>query len=247
MKTANLVEVFSSIQGEGPLVGQRQIFVRFAHCHRNCSFCDTPTAAGENFVVERVAGSGKFDEIPNGISVDDLVKLIEEINYPTGVNKAISITGGEPLLHVEFLKDFIPAVKKLGLEVYLETAGDLPGALGLIVDQVDMVALDIKLESATDEPTLWDEHEDFINVCQGAQTNYFVKIVVSADTTVEELHDASLLPEVGVPVILQPMSKTEGNERVPSAKQLLEFQQFMSQYLSDVRVIPQCHKFMGQL
>ena len=214
METANLVELFSSIQGEGPLVGQRQIFVRFAHCHRNCSFCDTPNSANETFLVERVSGTGEFEEIPNQISVEDLVKLISEINHPTGVNKAVSITGGEPLLHINFLKDFVPAVKKLGLEVYLETAGDLPGALGLIVADVDMVALDIKLESATDEPTLWDEHEDSICICINSQTNYFVKIVVSADTTFEELHDASLLPEVGVPVILQPMSKTEGNSRV---------------------------------
>lgn len=244
---ANLVEIFSSVQGEGSLVGQRQIFVRFAHCHRNCAFCDTPNEPSENFTIERIAGSGEFESLPNPISVEALVKLIGEINHPAGVNKAISITGGEPLLHVDFLKDFIPAVKKLGLEIYLETSGDLPGALGLIVADVDMVALDIKLESATSEPTLWDEHEDSINICSSSGTNYFVKIVTSADTTLEELHDASLLPEVGVPVILQPMTATLGNERVPSAKQMLDFQQFLSQYLSDVRIIPQCHKFMGQL
>ncbi|MFC1467721.1 7-carboxy-7-deazaguanine synthase QueE [Verrucomicrobiota bacterium] len=244
---ASLVEIFSSVQGEGPLVGQRQIFVRFAHCHRNCAFCDTPTEPAEQFTIERIPGSGEFESLPNPVSVEALVKLIGEINHPAGVNKAISITGGEPLLHVEFLKEFLPEVKKLGLDVYLETSGDLPGALGLVVADVDVVALDIKLESATGEPTLWDEHEDSINICNGAQTNYFVKIVTSADTTLEELHDASLLPEVSVPVILQPMSKTPGNERIPTAKQMLDFQQFLSQYLSDVRVIPQCHKFMGQL
>lgn len=244
---ANLVEIFSSVQGEGPLVGQRQIFVRFAHCHRNCSFCDTPTTAGETFSLERIAGTGEFELLPNPISVESLLGLIRDINHPVGMNKAISITGGEPLLHMDFLAKFLPEVKKLGLEVYLETAGDLPGALGLIVLDVDMVSLDIKLESATGEPTLWDEHEECINICSKANTNYFVKIVISADTTTQELHDASLLPEVGVPVILQPMSATAGNDRVPTAKQMLDHQQFLSQYLPDVRVIPQCHKFMGQL
>jgi organic radical activating enzyme len=243
----NLVEIFSSVQGEGPLVGQRQIFIRFAHCHRNCSFCDTPTEPAETFRVERIPGSGEFDLMPNPVTVESLLELVKELNQLPGVNKAVSLTGGEPLLHVDFLTKFLPELKKLGLEVYLETAGDLPGALGLIVLDVDMVAMDIKLESATGEPTLWDEHEDTISICTNAGTNYFVKIVVSADTTEQELHDASLLPDVAVPVILQPMTKTEGNERIPTPQQMLEFQRFLSQYLSDVRVIPQCHRFMNQL
>ncbi|MEM4195978.1 MAG: 7-carboxy-7-deazaguanine synthase QueE, partial [Methanothermobacter sp.] len=39
---APIMEVFSSIQGEGLLLGKRQIFIRFAGCNLNCSYCDTP-------------------------------------------------------------------------------------------------------------------------------------------------------------------------------------------------------------
>ena len=39
---APIIEVFSSIQGEGLLIGRRQIFVRFAGCNLNCNYCDTP-------------------------------------------------------------------------------------------------------------------------------------------------------------------------------------------------------------
>ncbi|MDX9694125.1 MAG: 7-carboxy-7-deazaguanine synthase QueE, partial [Methanothermobacter sp.] len=39
---APIMEVFSSIQGEGLLVGCRQIFIRFAGCNLNCKYCDTP-------------------------------------------------------------------------------------------------------------------------------------------------------------------------------------------------------------
>jgi len=39
-----IFEIFSSFQGEGTLVGRRQIFIRFAGCPLRCSYCDTPEA-----------------------------------------------------------------------------------------------------------------------------------------------------------------------------------------------------------
>ena len=37
-----LVEMFSSVQGEGPELGARTLFVRFAECDLRCAWCDTP-------------------------------------------------------------------------------------------------------------------------------------------------------------------------------------------------------------
>ncbi|MCL5059022.1 MAG: 7-carboxy-7-deazaguanine synthase QueE, partial [Actinobacteria bacterium] len=34
-------EIFSSVQGEGPYVGTRQIFIRFDGCNLSCRYCDT--------------------------------------------------------------------------------------------------------------------------------------------------------------------------------------------------------------
>jgi len=39
--TAPITEIFSSFQGEGPHIGERQVFVRFSHCHLHCAYCDT--------------------------------------------------------------------------------------------------------------------------------------------------------------------------------------------------------------
>ena len=42
MVVANLVEIFSSVQGEGPHVGASTLFVRFGECDLRCRWCDSP-------------------------------------------------------------------------------------------------------------------------------------------------------------------------------------------------------------
>jgi organic radical activating enzyme len=38
---ANLVELFSSVQGEGPHLGTSTLFVRFGVCDLRCAWCDS--------------------------------------------------------------------------------------------------------------------------------------------------------------------------------------------------------------
>ena len=123
---APIIEIFSSFQGEGLLIGQRQIFVRFAGCNLNCAYCDTK----------------------NSISKDDGILMtpsevtgkIESILTPDC--QTISFTGGEPSLY----PDFINEVSHLtNLDIMLETNGNLPDNIDLI-DNLDMVSLDIKLK-----------------------------------------------------------------------------------------------------
>lgn len=41
MTTFPVVELFTSINGEGVLAGQLAVFVRFRGCNLTCSYCDT--------------------------------------------------------------------------------------------------------------------------------------------------------------------------------------------------------------
>ena len=94
MMKAPIIEIFSSFQGEGLLVGQRQIFVRFAGCNLNCNYCDTNDSKSEQ--------SGKL------MTPEEVINEINKILTPDC--KTISFTGGEPSLYPEFIsqvsKDF---------------------------------------------------------------------------------------------------------------------------------------------
>ena len=107
-----LSELFSSIQGEGPMVGERHLFMRFCGCHRDCVYCDTNTQRTETVMVERVAGSGEVESVPNPLSVDDLLEWVRVLDVGR-VNDRISVTGGAPLLQAKFFEAKVHFLKKV--------------------------------------------------------------------------------------------------------------------------------------
>ncbi|HBS57735.1 MAG TPA: 7-carboxy-7-deazaguanine synthase QueE, partial [Firmicutes bacterium] len=50
-----------------------------------------------------------------------------------------------------------------------------------------------------------------------------------------------------IPLILQPVTPSNPREKGPDPAWMLRLQAQLLRYLTDVRVIPQTHKFMGQL
>lgn len=122
---APIIEIFSSFQGEGLFIGQRQIFVRFAGCNLNCSYCDTGDSKSEK--------SGKL------MTVDEVVDSINDILTPDC--HVVSFTGGEPSLYPDFINE---VSKQIDLDILLETNGTLPNNIAMI-EKLDIVSLDIKL------------------------------------------------------------------------------------------------------
>jgi 7-carboxy-7-deazaguanine synthase len=250
--TAFVNEIFSSAQGEGVHIGRRQLFVRFCGCHRKCVYCDTPCERTDTVRIETVPGSGNFKQVPNPLDCDALIKLLKMLYGVVCVHDDLFLTGGEPLLHAEFLTAFLPQAKaEFGLPVHLETSGDLVDAFEQIADRIDHVLMDIKLPSVTGQPQTWMKHQRFMEAIHARRISTTIKLVVSADTAEEDLAEAIELmtaTQTEADVVLQPMTAASKTDRVPTAQQVLHWQAEMACSLKrTVRIIPQSHKLMGLL
>lgn len=243
---ADLIEVFSSLQGEGMLVGCRQIFLRFAGCNLDCAYCDTPFEPEEVCRVEIRPGSGNFDLWTNPVSLQRLLPLLEQWHAACpGAHHSISLTGGEPLLQGEVLQQWAPALKSI-YPLFLETNGTLPEALEPLLAHLDWISMDIKLASVTGVPTPWERHATFLALA--TRVNCQVKVVVGEATTTDEIADvARMLRDCApaVPLILQPVTLPDATMLSPT--RLLEFQECAARIHPLVRVIPQTHRFLQLL
>jgi organic radical activating enzyme len=241
-----LLEVFSSIQGEGLLVGCRQVFVRMALCNLTCRYCDTPFAPEASCRIEDAPGSGIFRDVGNPVSLEVLTTILAGwVHRGPGLHHSISLTGGEPLLQSEVLETWLPSLSRI-LPIHLETNGTLPEALVPLLPHLGWISMDIKLASQTGQETPWASHERFLEAAAGVPC--FVKVVVGEETTVAEIErSARIVQRVAptVPLILQPVT-VHGTLGI-AAVTLLELQARAARIHPQVRVIPQTHRFIGLL
>jgi organic radical activating enzyme len=254
----NLVEIFSSVQGEGPYVGASTLFVRFGVCDLRCRWCDSPHTwhAAARCRLEERRGTARFRETPNPVSLADALAALEPLEVAT--HRFVSLTGGEPLLQPEAVAALAGSLRDRGPRVYLETHGLATAALDAVAGVVDVVSMDWKLTSdvrrEADPPRgavrdFHAEHQAFLARAKQS-CEVFVKVVVTPatlDSELEALAQGVASVDPRVPVIVQPVTPRGGVKERPSAARLLEIAARLERVLRDVRLIPQTHPLYGAL
>lgn len=97
-----VVELFSSVQGEGAFMGMPVTFLRLAGCNLRCVWCDTK----ESWKTE-------------GITKMTVAEIVDKID-----KNILVVTGGEPCLHD--LTELIEVCHERNILVNIETNGTLP-------------------------------------------------------------------------------------------------------------------------
>lgn len=118
-----VLEIFSSIQGEGHYQGTAATFIRLGGCNLRCSWCDT---ASSQTLAEAV-----------WLETEEIVARV-----PRQIPRVI-LTGGEPTLHD--LGPLAAALHARGHQVALETNGTRPVPEAW---QLDWVAVSPKPDAA---------------------------------------------------------------------------------------------------
>ena len=177
---------------------------------------------------------GGVEEQANPMERERLDRCVRRLDEESGPHHAIAITGGEPLLFVDYL---LPLLDAWSWPILLETAGHRPDDLERVIDSVDIVMADIKLDSSAG--VSFDTRR-FLQIA--SRKECAAKVVCSARTTTAEIEQAAAQVPDGVPLVLQPVTGSRFDP--PQGAHMLALQRAAMRRLKDTRIIPQTHRVL---
>lgn len=218
-----VIEIFTSIQGEGLRIGRPSTFVRLAHCNLKCAWCDTTYSwkPGEMATPERMTA----EAVATRFLAPDLV-----------------LTGGEPLLH-----DLAPLLDLAGERfITVETNATLfkPHP------RVGLWSLSPKLGSSGHRPNLAIISQYLAEVPDKVQFKFVVNGGADLAEVKELLAEFPAIQERRIPVILQPVG-IAGQDRdsyCEGMRATIEDELLTDPYWMglEMRFLPQLHKLIWQ-
>lgn len=233
-----LFEIFTSVEGEGIFYGTKTLFVRLAGCPFTCFYCDTvdalPPDSGDEYDVQSACK----------LIGDKLKRNTFKVNF----------TGGDPLLQYQAVAELAKYIQTKNVPTYLESSCFDSAKFDHVLPFIDLVKIEFKTK---DSKFVDDKHYDnlianairCLESAIQAKRKTYIKIVVSGDTRPHDF--AKLVDQIfGMPpdtisqlagFIIQP---TYGIKE-PTLDQLMQLYDTVYSKYSDVRIIPQLHKFIG--
>ncbi|HEY4929075.1 MAG TPA: 7-carboxy-7-deazaguanine synthase QueE [Acidimicrobiales bacterium] len=249
-------EVFSAIQGEASLVGERQIFVRLTGCNIRCTYCDQPEALERTAGpcrIETTAGRRDWSVEASPLTIDRVVGAVATL-WDQVPHHSISLTGGEPLLQGTRVKKLVAQFAARSWPVMLETNGTLVPPLAKLGADLAYVSMDLKLHSVDDESVARTTQARFLDQALSSGAVTWVKAVIGPDTDLEEFDAAIAMVAAAsagrrdpVEVFLQPLTPFGAATKAPTVQQVLELHERALRIHPRVRVVPQTHKSIDQL
>jgi organic radical activating enzyme len=116
MKLARLgagPEIFHTIQGEGPGVGEPAVFVRTSRCNLHCVWCDTDHTwnfTGTPWPHEKDALAGYTKHVAAEVTCEVTPAEAARLTMAFGCDRFV-LTGGEPLLQQDELLEMVRLIR----------------------------------------------------------------------------------------------------------------------------------------
>lgn len=219
--------VFSTLQGEGSLVGTPSTFVRLWGCDYSCEWCDTK---------ESWRPGSRWAEC-------DVATVIERIQQLR--NRHVVITGGNPLLQGEEVFDLVETLNQRGHHVTLETQGSI---YHRVIRNVHLLSLSPKLHDWR-----WKVLNHFFSrdrEVTGVQAVQFKLVVTKVEEVGEAVSHLDILRGKALSCGFSPASThcflqpefSRGRSFVREVMRAVQERQDEMGALDFVRVLPQIHK-----
>lgn len=118
------IESFGLVDGPGI-----RTVIFFNGCKLRCNYCHNPEM---------------WNKKEENYSVDDIVNKVKRFKPYYRDNGGVTYSGGEPLLHVDFLIELSKRLKEENINIALDTAGCGVGKYDELLKYIDLIILDIK-------------------------------------------------------------------------------------------------------
>jgi pyruvate-formate lyase-activating enzyme len=208
IKSCNIYDVRTSIITNGPDAGQTQILVKFPECNLKCLKCgNLPDKEIDSCRYEGIPGSKEYYYVSTPVFYIDLANVI--INYCDfkNLHHAIRLCGGEPLMFSSYISLLSGNLKDLNVPVKLVTNGSLPHELAKVIDSLDIVQINYRLEIIDGIAPYIDKLKKCLEIIRQAEKKAEVVIRISKELLESEVREVAVAiheidPEI--PLYLEP-------------------------------------------
>lgn len=156
------IETFGLVDGPGI-----RFVVFFNGCKLRCKYCHNPEM---------------WQKRENNYTVEELFNKIKRYKPYFKNNGGVTFSGGEPLLHSDFIIGLSKLLKKENIHIALDTAGVGNGNYEDILKNIDLVLLDIKHTTKEGYKNITGvelkEVENFINTVNKLNKKVWIRQVI---------------------------------------------------------------------